>query len=65
MKTLSKSDAKEAASDIYQEKKKLDSFAAMAEVNNVFTKFWTDHDILGKGVIDQNEAYSLLQDISR
>lgn len=52
MKTLSKSDAKEAASDIYQEKKKLDSFAAMAEVNNVFSKFWTDHDILGKGVID-------------
>jgi len=37
----------------------------MAEVNNVFSKFWTDHDILGKGVIDQNEAYSLMQDISR
>jgi len=24
----------------------------MAEVNNMFTKYWTDHDILGKGIID-------------
>jgi hypothetical protein len=39
-------DAKEAASDLYAEKKKIDSFEAQAKVNSIFTKLWAEHDNL-------------------
>jgi hypothetical protein len=58
-------DAKEAASDLYAEKKKIDSFEAQAKVNSIFTKLWAEHDNLNKNTIDQNEAYALMQDIAR
>ena len=38
LKKISKADALEAASDLYQEKKKIDSFAAQAEANKVFSQ---------------------------
>ena len=58
--TLTRDNALEASADVWAEKKKLDSFEAMSQVKNVFSKFWAEHDITQKNVIDNNEAYSLL-----
>ena len=55
----------EACADVWAEKKKLDSFDAMSQVKNIFAKFWAEHDIMEKNVLDNNEAYSLLQDIAK
>lgn len=58
--TITHDNALEAAADVWAEKKKLDSFEALSQVKNVFSKFWAEHDIMQKNVIDNNEAYALL-----
>ena len=37
LKKISKADAQEAASDLYSEKKKIDSIEAQTQVNKIFT----------------------------
>ena len=64
-KILKKDDAQEAAGEIFQAKRDMEAFQAMAEVKKLFDKQWKEHDVSQKGFIDFNEGYSLMEEIMR
>ena len=60
---LTKENAQEAAVEIMEQRKKLDTMDAMEQVKGVFAQVWADHDISHKGYIDYSEGYQLMQDL--
>ena len=62
---LTKENAKEACTEVWSQKKGVDSYEAMDVVNNAFSKAWKLHDVLHKNVIDFAEGYQLVQDMLR
>jgi hypothetical protein len=60
---LKKSAATDAAVELMEQRHKADTMDQMENVKTVFAGVWSEHDISGKGFIDFNEGYSLMQDL--
>jgi hypothetical protein len=62
-KVLSKENATEAAVELMEQRKKCDTLDSMDHVKTVFGEVWKDHDISGKGFINYNEGFSMMEDL--
>ena len=62
-KILTKDNALEAWSEIYQKKYNQDPYEHQEEIKKQFNKVWDQHDNLNKGYVDYTEGYSLVQDL--
>ena len=51
-KIITKDNAKEACSELYEKKNNVDSFDAQDQIKKQFAEVWGQHDILNNGYID-------------
>ena len=62
-KILTKDQALDACSEIYQKKNNLDNYDALEKVKTNFAQIWKEHDVQGNGYIDDTEAFTLIGDV--
>ena len=62
---ISKDDAQDACNDIYEKLRGVDSYTAIDQVKEKFTKSWNEHDVNNQTFLERSEAYSLVQDVTR
>lgn len=62
-KVLTKDSATDAAIELMESKNKANTMDDMEHVKTVFSEIWKEHDIQGRGFIDYNEGFSMMQDL--